>query len=237
VDALERHGYYRSDDLHADRAIGLVGDLACIYEGHPGSSRRRLPQHRAAARLPRTRQPRRRHPPPATTPAPCSPRWMSPPTTSATASRCAPTAPTSPAPTARPTSTTSRPSTRWPTACSGPAQAVPANRPEPDRHSSPQPTGRPASDALSAETARIPQPPGRHALHPWPAGGRAGHAGNRRTLRTLPFPDQWPHRPTYVIVVDQLRDWRPDLPPSLAELLEAEPARTREPEPDLEAEP
>jgi hypothetical protein len=45
------------------------------------------------------------------------------------------------------------------------------------------------------------------------------------------------HRPTYVIVVDQLRDWRPGLPPSLAELLEAEPARTREPEPDLEAEP
>jgi hypothetical protein len=53
----------------------------------------------------------------------------------------------------------------------------------------------------------------------------------------LPFPDQWPHRPKYVIVVDQLRDWRPDLPPTLAELLEAEPARTREPEPDLEAEP
>ena len=38
VNALERHGYYRSDDLHADRAIGLIGDLACIYEGtqdHP----------------------------------------------------------------------------------------------------------------------------------------------------------------------------------------------------------
>ena len=52
----------------------------------------------------------------------------------------------------------------------------------------------------------------------------------------LPFPDHWPHRPKYVIVVDQLRDWRPDLPPSLAELLEAGPARTREPEPDLEAE-
>jgi hypothetical protein len=33
VDALERHGYYRSDDLHADRAIGLIGDLAGIYEG------------------------------------------------------------------------------------------------------------------------------------------------------------------------------------------------------------
>jgi hypothetical protein len=33
LDALERHGYYRSDDQHADRAIGLIGDLAGIYEG------------------------------------------------------------------------------------------------------------------------------------------------------------------------------------------------------------
>jgi hypothetical protein len=53
----------------------------------------------------------------------------------------------------------------------------------------------------------------------------------------LPFPDHWPHRPTYVIVVGQLRDWRPAQPPSLAELLEPGPARTREPGPDLEAEP
>ena len=53
----------------------------------------------------------------------------------------------------------------------------------------------------------------------------------------LPFPDHWPHRPAYVIVVDQLRGWRPGQPPSLAELLEARPARAREPEPDLEAEP
>jgi hypothetical protein len=38
LDALERHGYHRSDDLHADRAVGLIGDLAGIYEGtqdHP----------------------------------------------------------------------------------------------------------------------------------------------------------------------------------------------------------
>jgi len=38
LDALERHGYYRSDDTHADRAIALIGDLAGIYEGtqdHP----------------------------------------------------------------------------------------------------------------------------------------------------------------------------------------------------------
>jgi hypothetical protein len=54
----------------------------------------------------------------------------------------------------------------------------------------------------------------------------------------LPFPDRWPPgRPRYAIVVDQLRGWRPGQPPSLAELLETRPARTREPEPDLEAEP
>ena len=53
----------------------------------------------------------------------------------------------------------------------------------------------------------------------------------------LPFPDRWPHRPQFVIVVDQLRDWQPGQPPSLAELLETRSARTRQPEPDLEAEP
>jgi hypothetical protein len=55
----------------------------------------------------------------------------------------------------------------------------------------------------------------------------------------LPFPDdsdRWrPGRPEYAIVVDQLRGWRPGGPPSLAEVLET--GRTREPEPDLEAEP
>jgi hypothetical protein len=53
----------------------------------------------------------------------------------------------------------------------------------------------------------------------------------------LPFPDdRWPQgRPAYAIVVDQLRGWQPGQPPSLAELLET--GRTREPEPDLEAEP
>jgi hypothetical protein len=54
----------------------------------------------------------------------------------------------------------------------------------------------------------------------------------------LPFPDhRLLGRPEYVIIVDQLRDRQPGQPPSLAELLETRPARTREPEPDLEAEP
>jgi hypothetical protein len=91
---------------------------------------------------------------------------------------------------------------------------------KPARRKPARPANRPAA------TPSIPDP-------------RAGERDLPETAEPydLPFPDHWPHRPTYVIVVDQLRDWRPGQPPSLAELLEAEPARTREPEPDLEAEP
>jgi hypothetical protein len=32
LDALERHGYLRSDDQHADRANALIGDLARICQ-------------------------------------------------------------------------------------------------------------------------------------------------------------------------------------------------------------
>ena len=38
LDVLHRHGFARGDDLHAGRAIFLIGDLARIYEGsqdHP----------------------------------------------------------------------------------------------------------------------------------------------------------------------------------------------------------
>jgi hypothetical protein len=52
------------------------------------------------------------------------------------------------------------------------------------------------------------------------------------------YSDGWQlRRPAYVIVVDQLRGWQPGQPPSLTELLENMAARTREPEPDPEAEP
>ena len=33
LDVLEKHGYRRGDDQHTGRAVGLVGDLARIYEG------------------------------------------------------------------------------------------------------------------------------------------------------------------------------------------------------------
>jgi hypothetical protein len=60
-----------------------------------------------------------------------------------------------------------------------------------------------------------------------------------RVLRrgALPdYSDHWPPRlPEHAIVIDQLRGWQPGAPPSLAELLET--GRTRQPEPDLEAEP
>jgi len=88
--------------------------------------------------------------------------------------------------------------------------------------------------------ARTPDEPGtrRHANGP---GVPAQPPGDKDTREMqdpydLPFPDRWPPgRPQYAIVVDQLRGWQPGQPPSLAELLET--GRTREPEPDLEAEP
>jgi hypothetical protein len=43
LDALERHGHARSDDQQTGWAIGLIGDLAGIYEGtqdHPENTAR-----------------------------------------------------------------------------------------------------------------------------------------------------------------------------------------------------
>ncbi len=80
---------------------------------------------------------------------------------------------------------------------------------------------------------------GRPAADPLISGPQPGEKDLPETREPydLPFPDhRWPSgRPEYVIVVDQLRGRQPAQPPSLAELLEA--GRTREPEPDLEAEP
>ena len=88
---------------------------------------------------------------------------------------------------------------------------------------------------------KAPRGPGprRHAGRPLVPDPRAGDKDMREMTDPydLPFPDRLPHRPKYVIVVDQLRDWQPGQPPSLAELLETRSARTRQPEPDLEAEP
>ena len=50
--------------------------------------------------------------------------------------------------------------------------------------------------------------------------------------------DMWPEgRPTYVVVIAQSRTLHPGHPPSLDDILRNGRGRTREPEPDLEAEP
>jgi hypothetical protein len=227
VNALERHGYYRSDDLHADCAIGLIGDLACIYEGtqdhpaYPGSARYDTITitHAdaitifAASDIAADDKPYRAEMCPDCPDQSC-PRLPDP------HPGCRGLRPDgrSHAP-GRP----SRPRRQQAHAGSlVPARRRQGGRPvTPSRRNPDEPAHRPA-----AATPLIP-------------GSRAGERDMAETAEPydLPFPDQWPHRPTYVIVVDQLRDWRPGQPPSLAELLEAGPARTREPEPDLEAEP
>lgn len=88
----------------------------------------------------------------------------------------------------------------------------------------------------------IPRRP-RHQASPAPAADPQAREKDPAELADhydLPGPaDHWPrNRPASVIVVDQLRDWEPGRrSPSLAELLETRPSRTRQPGPDLEAEP
>jgi hypothetical protein len=90
------------------------------------------------------------------------------------------------------------------------------------------------------------RPPVRHsgnrqAYPSSPADQRTGEKDQAEISEPydLPGPEDQgsPGRPAYLIVVDQLRDWQPARSPSLAELLETRATRTREPEPDLEAEP
>ena len=54
LDVLEKHGYRRGDDQHTGRAVGLVGDLARIYEGTQETP--------AGARLVQTPEPRQASP-------------------------------------------------------------------------------------------------------------------------------------------------------------------------------
>src|SRR5207253_1571829 len=74
--------------------------------------------------------------------------------------------------------------------------------------------GRPVTD--HDKTPREPGPR-RQADRPLVPDPRPGDKDMREMTDPydLPFPDRWPHRPKYVIVVDQLRDWQPGQPPSL----------------------
>ena len=57
LDVLKRHGYHRGDSVHTTRTIGLIGDVAHIYEGTLDAprggyvmvppSQPRAPQHHA----------------------------------------------------------------------------------------------------------------------------------------------------------------------------------------------
>ena len=76
LDVLERHGYHKYDNQHTGRAIGMIFDLAHIYEGtretHPGPVGA-LATSRASTARPRSRS---RTPSSSPTPmsAPSSPR-------------------------------------------------------------------------------------------------------------------------------------------------------------------
>jgi len=62
LDVLEQHGYHRGDDQHTGRAVGLVGDLARIYEGT-----QEAPAGAYLARAASPRPPSPQPPAPATT--------------------------------------------------------------------------------------------------------------------------------------------------------------------------
>ena len=85
---------------------------------------------------------------------------------------------------------------------------------------------------------RTPRPAASFIPHPQPSEEVLLEMREPYDLPVPEYPDRWlPRRPEYVVVVDQLRGQWPDQPLSLTEILEAGLARTRDREPDLEAEP
>ena len=114
LDVLERHGYHRGDNEHTGQAIGLIRDVARIYEGTLDAPRGGyvvVPSSQPTAPQPPGR------PPPSSQPTrsrSCWPRWTTPPNTSATGPRRAPTAPASPAPPANGACRPPVPTTSWP---------------------------------------------------------------------------------------------------------------------------
>ena len=62
LDVLEQHGYRQADDQHTGRAVGLIGDLARIYEGT-----QEAPVSAHVVPAPRPRQPSSDQPAPTAT--------------------------------------------------------------------------------------------------------------------------------------------------------------------------
>ena len=237
LDALERHGYHRGDDLHADRAIGLIGDLACIYEGtqdHPAATYHGPPSPPA---YPDPSQPGRHHPDPRRRQhrvrrAGYRRRRQALPR------RECPDCPDQSCPVCQTHLHDAQAFDQMADRMLQAAQAAPgASQPGQNAGSSPPPTGRQASDVFPPETGQTQT--GRQADTPRIPGPRPGEKDIPETAEPydLPFPTDGHRTPG-------VRDRRRPAPrlaagpaPSLAELLEAGPARTLEPEPDLEAEP
>jgi len=249
LDVLHQHGFTRCDDQHADRAIVLIGDLARIDEGtqdHPyGPSIHQEPT-----------------PPPPGPPGPPGPdsrdAVVIPVSERKTvlialdigagemrdrAGMCT-GCPGRSCPACQSAAATPRPTTSWPTACSRPpAPPRPLTTARPGRPAPPgspasQRARKPASDPTRQATRRTRRPPpSRRSPGPGPAAGRRGSARAARPY-DLPIPTT----PTSCRHACRERDSDRPAPrlaarrtPSLAELLES--IRTREPEPDPEAEP
>ena len=248
IDVLERHGYHHHDNQHTGQAFAVIGDLAQVYDGTRDAS------YGA-------------HPPPAprAEPAPSDPDAADAviltdaevSTVSAAleiaadykrdrAAACTDCADQS-CLTCQSRHRDARAYDQMAT------QMLQTARSRPDCQRSPARASQPAASS--------PSSPNRSRQGGWPVTTPRKEPGNPRTPRPyiphprpseedllelrepydLPmpeYPDRWlPRPPRFVIVVNQLRGLWPDQPRSLAEILESEPARGRDPEPDLEAEP
>jgi hypothetical protein len=78
-DVLERHGYRRHDKQHTAQAIGVIFDLASLYEGtrdaHYGPTSTLPRQPRTPSQDHPARKQTTRSSSPTPKPAPSSPRW------------------------------------------------------------------------------------------------------------------------------------------------------------------
>ena len=230
LDVLEKHGYRRGDDQHTGRAVGLVGDLARIYEGTqeaPAGAYVVVPEPSQASRDQagrRSRASNARRSPPSECPPSC-PRSMRPPTTSGTGRRAALTARTRPA---EPASTASmRPA---PTKASRPGSSTPSTASP--RNGDP---GKPPPARRANGSSPRPHRTERQANDYQRAKGTAGMK-QRKDRIMEPVPGTRP--PEYVIdlwAFEQLCERARRNAAALAETIQAEKEQDREPaQPELE---
>ena len=226
------------DDQHAGRAVGLIGDLARVYEGvrEDPARTRPCPQPGAIPAVPRTARPRNPdRASPKTTSPPCSTRAeastvlaaldLAADWTSATAPGRAHDCPDQSCPACQtpPPATPAglRPAGR--PACSTARQAARPARSQPGLAGSPMPSqpdpAPPADDGgrpVTTRRHRTPRepgtaPPGRPRRLS-PTRGRPSKDPRETTEPPTTCRSPTAGRqavPQYVIVVDQLRDWQP----------------------------